>query len=58
MRRLRDVELEARIHKFLRRKFDEFPELARVDTGTTKTPKDRLRGIAYHRQIRWDAGLP
>lgn len=30
MRRLNDVELDARIHTFLHRKFAEFPELTEV----------------------------
>lgn len=36
MKRLSDTELDARIHKFLDRKFSEFPELAETEVGPAR----------------------
>jgi len=57
MKRLQRDELNTRIHEFLRRKLQEFPELARDGArpagkgGTLRQPKLRT----YHPRMYWGA---
>lgn len=57
MRRLTDLELDARIHKFLRRKLAEFPDLMQDDEVQPRNIwSGRRMGLTHHHTIvNWGA---